>query len=120
MTITQRPESPRRFSFTTSTRDGVHVVSLRGEIDHDATGIVDAALVPGDGAGPGVVVDLAEVTFMDSSGINILVTAYRNAIDTGGWLRIAGAQSPVLRVLQLVGVDTIIACHPDVDHALRS
>ncbi|MFJ8827472.1 STAS domain-containing protein [Streptomyces sp. NPDC102467] len=38
---------------------------------------------------------------MDSSGLNILLTAYRQATDAGGWLRLAGANAGVLRVLRI-------------------
>jgi stage II sporulation protein AA (anti-sigma F factor antagonist) len=37
----------------------------------------------------------------------------------GGWLRLAGAAPPVLRVIQLVGIDGFIECHPTVQQALE-
>jgi stage II sporulation protein AA (anti-sigma F factor antagonist) len=52
------------------------------------------------------------VTFMDSSAINVLITAHRKVSQARGWLRIACAQDPVLRVLQMVGVDTVIPATP--------
>ncbi|WP_436840679.1 STAS domain-containing protein [Streptomyces griseoloalbus] len=62
--------------------------------------------------------DLAGVSFMDSSGINILIAAHQALTETGGWLRLAGAHGPVLRVMELVGIDTLIDCHPTPHHAL--
>jgi hypothetical protein len=38
--------------------------------------------------------------------------------DAQGWLRLAGAQNSVLRVLGLVGLDQVIGCHPAVEQAL--
>ncbi|MFI7293605.1 hypothetical protein [Streptomyces sp. NPDC050121] len=38
--------------------------------------------------------------------------------DGQGWLRLAGAQEPVLRLLEIVGLDKVIGCHPTVDQAL--
>jgi putative transposase len=55
---------------------------------------------------------------MDSSGINVLIAAHRASQDAQGWLRLAGPQQAVLHVLQLVGVDTLIPCHPTRQHAL--
>ncbi|WP_234478729.1 STAS domain-containing protein [Streptomyces sp. MBT65] len=43
-------------------------------------------------------VDLSQVAFMDSSGINILISAYKRVGATQGWLRIAGVDD--------------ISCHP--------
>ncbi|MEH0516960.1 MULTISPECIES: STAS domain-containing protein [unclassified Streptomyces] len=100
--------------------DGVRVVSVRGEIDHDGKDRLRSALLSCDGTVPArLVVDLSGVSFMDSSGINVFVAAHHAATATDGWVRIAAAQEPVLRVLELVGVDAIIACHPTLEQALR-
>ncbi|MEV6117646.1 STAS domain-containing protein [Streptomyces sp. NPDC052109] len=67
---------------------------------------------------PRILADLSGVTFMDSTGINVLIATHRQASEAQGWLRIAGARPSVLRVLQLVGVDALISCHPTVDQAI--
>ena len=41
-----------------------------------------------------LVLDLRHVTFMDSTGINILIAAHQSATDAGGWLRLAGPTAP--------------------------
>ncbi|MER8059116.1 STAS domain-containing protein [Streptomyces sp. NPDC094022] len=56
---------------------------------------------------------------MDSSGINILISAHRALTGAGGWLRLAALSAPVLRTVQIVGLDTVIDCHPTLDQALR-
>lgn len=57
--------------------------------------------------------------FMDSSGINILISAHRALTGAGGWLRLAALSAPVLRTVQIVGLDTVIDCHPTLDQALH-
>ncbi|MFD9394871.1 STAS domain-containing protein [Streptomyces sp. NPDC060000] len=64
--------------------------------------------------------DLSNVTFLDSTGINVFFDAHRRVSATGGWLRLAAVQEPVMRVVHLVGLDTVIACHPTVEQALNS
>jgi anti-anti-sigma factor len=98
----------------------VRVVTLRGEIDHGVRDQFGQALLPDGEAAPRIVVDLSGVTFMDSSGINVLIAVHRTASDAQGWLRVAGAQEPVLRVLRLVGLDEVIPCHPTVEQALSA
>ncbi|WP_307533449.1 STAS domain-containing protein [Streptomyces sp. V3I8] len=57
-------------------------------------------LVPPAVDGPSwTVADLTGVTFMDSSGVNMLIAACKAATVTDGWVRVAGAQAPVRRVM---------------------
>ncbi|MFJ8469234.1 STAS domain-containing protein [Streptomyces swartbergensis] len=99
--------------------DDIRVVTVRGEIDHAVTNeLAEALLSYGSVTRPRTVVDLSGVTFMDSSGINVLIAAHQSMSDAEGWLRIAGAQASVLRVLELVGVDQVIGCHSTVEQAL--
>ncbi|WP_159765957.1 STAS domain-containing protein [Streptomyces sp. HM190] len=120
MTDTQGAARPERLSIGLTSVDGVRVVTLRGEIDHTVRERFSAALLPGEDTGPRIVVDLGEVTFMDSSGVNVLVAAHHQVRDAQGWLRIAGARDPVRRLLRLVALDQVISCHPSVEEALAA
>ncbi len=104
-----------------TTVDDVRVVTLRGEIDHTVKNELSEALLSYGGVTrPRTVVDLSGVTFMDSSGINVLIAAHQSMSDAQGWLRIAGTQASVLRVLELVGLDQAIGCHSTVEQALTA
>jgi anti-anti-sigma factor len=110
---------PERLLITrTTTEDGVCVVTLAGEVDLDGSAQLRDVLVSGLQGARGAVVDLAEVGFMDSSGINAFIAAHQAAEAGGNWLRLAAPRPAVRRVLQLVGVDTLITCYPSVDEAL--
>ncbi|WP_329438080.1 STAS domain-containing protein [Streptomyces canus] len=122
MTDIEHADRPDQFSAVHRMVGGVRVVTVEGEIDHTVRELLSSALLSGYGAKPPsrIVVDLSGVTFMDSSGINVFVAAYQQVDGAQGWLRIAGAQGPVLRVLSLVGVDALIPCHPTVEQALNA
>ncbi|MFI6039247.1 STAS domain-containing protein [Streptomyces sp. NPDC051315] len=107
-------------SVVTTFTDGVRVRTLAGEIDHHTGDQLRRALDVTDTARPRIVIDMRQVTFMDSTGINILIAAYQAVAKVGGWLRLAAPTDSVLRVLQLVGVDDIIECHPTLHEALAS
>jgi stage II sporulation protein AA (anti-sigma F factor antagonist) len=116
----ENTDRPARLSVETRVVDGVRVVAVWGEIDYDVRDLFSEALLLEDGAVPPlrIVVDLSQVTFMDSSGINVLVGTHRQVSEARGWLRVAGAQESVLRVLELVGIDALISCYPSVEQAL--
>ncbi|MGW1728229.1 STAS domain-containing protein [Streptomyces sp. NPDC002306] len=67
-----------------------------------------------------IVVDLSGVTFIDSGGLNTLITAHHQASNEQGWLRLAAAPKPVLHLLEVTGIDTLIACSPTTEHALTT
>ncbi|MFF6783862.1 anti-sigma factor antagonist [Streptomyces sp. NPDC012510] len=101
--------------------DGIRIVVLRGEIDHVNRDSLKDALLPPEGAlAPRTVADFRGVTFMDSSGINVLIVAHRAAQDAEGWLRLAGVRESVQRVLTLVGIDALVPFHSTVEEALTS
>ncbi|WP_247706980.1 STAS domain-containing protein [Streptomyces liliiviolaceus] len=114
------PVQPGRWSASSTSIDGIHVVTLRGELDYTARERAEKVLTLPVGDAPlRTVADLSGVTFMNSTGINALVSAHQAAAATDGWVRVAGAQAPVLRVMELVGLDTVIACYLTVDQALE-
>ena len=82
--------------------DGV-VIAVAGEVD-----MATAARVGGLFLGhpdTDVTVDLSQVGFLDSSGINVLVQAYKRVRDEGHRLRITGEQDHVLVVIKASGLD---------------
>ncbi len=94
------------FSMDASTRssDGQIVVIMRGELD--VTGAAGAAgELSAIAALAGlVVVDLAGLEFIDSSGLAALVLVRKHAREAGGDLLLAAPQGQVLRFLTVTGL----------------
>jgi stage II sporulation protein AA (anti-sigma F factor antagonist) len=117
---TQQAENERGLSIGRTSSADLRILTVSGEIDEDAAPQLKQALVWDDATGAQrTVMDMREVTFMDSSGINALILAHQHAHSTQGWLRLAAATDPVLRVLRIVGLNHVIACHPTIQEALR-
>src|SRR5690606_30496394 len=66
-----------------------------------------------------VVVDLAECSFIDSSGLGALVNGLKATRVASGDLRIAGASAQVLSVLRLTNLDRVLRPYADVEEAVR-
>ncbi|MFI6441708.1 STAS domain-containing protein [Streptomyces sp. NPDC050759] len=121
MTDNRKEVGHGRLSVVRTDADGITVLGLDGEIDHQSVGGLTRALSLADPReGHRVVIDLSQVTFMDSSGVNALIAAFHSAQAAQGWLRLVVVGGAVQRTLQLVGLDTVVPCHPTLEDALAS
>src|ERR1041385_8567280 len=84
--------------------DGVRVV-LAGELDIGSAPEVEEVLrkVESDGVST-LTIDLRGLTFMDSTGLRMLVAAHKRAQDAARVLRIIRGPAPVQRILDLTGL----------------
>ncbi|MGV9625437.1 STAS domain-containing protein [Streptomyces sp. NPDC003487] len=115
---TEHVVQPGQLFATASSTGGIQVLTLAGEIDHDTGATLRQALDLAGGLRPRVVVDMRQVTFMDSTGINILITAHRALTQAGGWLRLADVEHSVMRTMQIVGIDALIDIRETLGQAL--
>jgi anti-sigma B factor antagonist len=98
-------------------QDGTFVLSLSGELDVVSVPRFEShlALVP---PGAAVVVDLSELEFVDSSGLNCLAVCGRRADERGTRVVLAAPLPHVAKVFAVVRLDEILAVEPSVDEAL--
>lgn len=96
------------------------VVVAAGEIDLYTAPTLQTQLTEVVRDGPAhVVIDLSGVEFCDSTGMNVLLVALKRVRERDGSLALAGPQSPVRRILEITGLDTVFAVYPTVDEALQ-
>jgi anti-anti-sigma factor len=74
---------------------------------------LSAAAAPGSR----VIVDLEGLAFIDCSGLSALVSAWKQARQAGGDLRLASPQQPVLRLLCLTDLTGLLPVLASVDQA---
>ncbi|WP_225828554.1 STAS domain-containing protein [Streptomyces naphthomycinicus] len=121
MSETEKAQGLELLTVVSTITDGITVLTATGEMDHTSTGRLAQALKTGGlGGPPYVVVDLGHVTFIDSSGINVLLTAHRGLAEADGWLRLARVPDSVMRTLEIVGIDAVIPCYPGLREALAA
>ena len=85
--------------------DATHVVSLRGEVDAStAPKLAGRLFALADEGKRAVVVDLSDVTFIDSTGIGVLLNAATQFAGRHGQLVVACGDARVLRPFELAGV----------------
>lgn len=97
-------------------RDGWRVVTVPGDLDFGSADDVARQLAVPDGVRH-VVVDMAAVEYMDSTGLRVLLTAARGLREAGGDLRLAAAREHVLRIIELTQVGPLLPTYTDVGAA---
>lgn len=85
-------------------------VVVSGEVDvsnaEELRAKIDAGFA--DTAVEQIEVDLAEVSYIDSTGIGVLVGSAHKAHDAGRGFEVLNPQANVLRILGLLGVDEVL------------
>ncbi|MFD7436401.1 STAS domain-containing protein [Streptomyces sp. NPDC059861] len=90
------------------------VIAVAGDLDHTHAvalrqRVASLALQPGQR----LVIDLAGLTFCDSSGITAFLAARQHAVAAGADIVLAAVPANTLRVLTIVGLDQVFTIHPD-------
>ena len=84
--------------------DGAVRLAVAGEIDLSSVDLLERALATVDSAATTLIIDLAGVSFLDSSGVAALVGRSRHAAANGKRLIVINAHGAALRALDLTGV----------------
>ena len=104
MTITSRPFAVE----VTSGASGL-VVRLAGELDLETVSELSARFV---GLDANIVVDLADLTFIDATGISGLVSAHERTVKIGRSFALRSPTAQVAKVLSMTGVDQVLTVEP--------
>ena len=85
-------------------------VQIEGELDHCSAERVRATLdaLIADPHVKRLVIDLEKLTFMDSSGIGVMLGRYRQLARRGGALAVRGASPQVDRIFRMSGLYQVI------------
>lgn len=110
---------PMSLSISKAEINNVSVVRLNGRIvfgeesnslRHEVKPLVQSP-------GAAVVIDLKDVSYVDSGGIGALVGLYTTARANGGQMRLAGANDRVSHVLQITKLADILGMFPTAEEA---
>jgi anti-sigma B factor antagonist len=83
----------------------VAVVSLEGEIDLSSMAVMEERIAAAERDRPEeLVIDAREVTFMDSSGLRVLLAAHQRAQENGRGFAVVRGSEAVDRLLKVTGL----------------
>ena len=111
------PASPK----ITTVQSRSNVVPLKGEIDLHVSPTVTTALNEVIDKKPErLVVDLSEVSYIDSAGLAALIQAMQKMEGYGGKFMLSGLQETVRSIFEISRLDQVFQIFPDADSALAA
>jgi anti-sigma B factor antagonist len=98
--------------------DSSSVLAIKGEIDvSTAPELRDRLLAVAQTGGETVIVDLSEVTFLDSTALGVLVSGLKRFRAEGGDLRLVVTGRSVAKVLEITGLVDVFSIFDSVEAA---
>jgi anti-sigma B factor antagonist len=95
------------------------ILTLSGELDvTNAAEAEEAVRAAWQDASSPLVFDLSRLTFMDSTGVRVLVRARRRATQRGGTVALAGLTPSVSRIMEVTGLNRAFSIHATLGEAL--
>ena len=96
--------------FTSFLEDGRPTIALTGEIDHHcAKAYIQVIASKIEAYMPDVcILDFRDVTFVDSSGIAVVINALRNMAQIEGKLLLTGISPQPMKVFRASGIDKLV------------
>ena len=106
----------------TRNRDGVTILDLKGKI---TIGVGDVALRQAvqealNSGTTKLLVNMGDVSTIDSSGVGELVSAYTTVTNRGGKLKLANIPNKVSDILTITQLITVFDVYENEDEAVRS
>ncbi len=103
------------------TKDNILIAELEGELDHhtakevrdEVDRTIDAFFIQH------LIFDFKEVTFMDSSGIGVIIGRYNKIHDANGRVSVINCNKYVDKIFTVSGLYSIIEKYSDLDEALK-
>lgn len=110
------------YQVTSQAFDGhTDVISVSGEIDlYAAPELKERVARAIEEGRHRLVVDLSEATFIDSTGVGVLVGAQKRLEELSGSLDLVCTNKNIIRVLEIVGLEEAFGTHESLEDAIES
>ena len=109
------------FSYNASQQEGITIFKLEGEIidKNQTAGLMEEIDTLISSGKKNIVLELAGIRYMNSSGINVLVNILTKARNAGGDVTVCNLSAKVKELLVVTKLDTIFRILPSVDDAVK-
>jgi anti-sigma B factor antagonist len=108
------------FRLSSESRDGMAIVKIQGYLDVTTCGELDELLADARRQHSWVILDLADVRFVDTRSLAVIVSHWKKLEARGGGLMLAGAQQRYIRALWVTGLVSRMSLYDDVETAIAA
>jgi len=98
------------------------VVKVVGELDHHTAATLKGEIEEelGKGVVRHIVLNFSGLSFMDSSGLGVLLGRYKELAKWQGRMLVFGLQPVVEKMFRLTGLNRLIPAHDDLDSCIKA
>ncbi|WP_346342594.1 STAS domain-containing protein [Streptomyces sp. SID685] len=97
------------------------VLHLAGELDHyTGPGLRQMIEEVLRDPGAGIIADLSDLHYCDSTGITVIITAYHRAQTVGSSFAVAGLSEAMNQLFRVAGIDQVFPLHSSVQAAVEA
>jgi len=105
-------------------KNGTQIVSVTGEVDLSSAPrlaeVIGRAKEQAGGDPSHVVVDLSEVEYMDTAGLEVLLVEWNSSRQLDGRMCLVAPEGPLTRLLEVSGLGELFDLYPELDAAVTS
>ena len=96
------------------------VITIHGDLDIVTSPQLDECLTRAQSTHRRIILDLADVDFLDTSGLAVIVGHWKKLESAGGTLALAGARYRYNKTLWITGLADKLTLYPTVEEGLRA
>ena len=97
------------------------ILVVGGEVDYEVSPQLKAHMMRAIKAGARrLVLDLSDVTFIDSTAIGVIAGAVEKLDEAGGSLAIVSTHEKVVQIFEITGLDSVVTLHASREEALAA
>ena len=120
MQVTSQGWGVEETGFSAESRDDSMVVTVNGDLDIVTSPQLDECLTRAESTHRRIILDLAGVDFLDTSGLAVIVGHWKKLESAGGMLALAGARYRYTKTLWITGLADKLTLYETVEEGLRA
>ncbi len=118
--ITSQEWTVEEAGLSAESRGDSMVITIHGDLDIITSPRLDECLMQAQSSHRRIILDLADVDFLDTSALAVIVGHWKRLESAGGMLALAGARYRYCKTLWITGLADRLTLYPTVEEGLSA